>query len=596
MQEQTIFNGMRYSAEEVSHMLDTSLTDSAVSSDSECSSDSDSEFDLSDPEALLAREESSLAAKDCNLISENEPQEINHFVSGFMYDSPSDTPMFSTADASTIGDGNTTANVSDDDHSHLSETSLLRGELTGVDSVRRQCTTLGEVQRGRSDVQAQRCRRSRGRERGGARGRRARSCSRGRGHGKQHSSKDPEREPLPIEGILTRTDVPKDIFPFTPVTSPGMYLPDNTDSSDPETLFRLFFSDDIVDYICRASDEYADSLQDRRKVMYKYYKRMSPEDFYKVVALLIHFGYKKIPSYRLAWSKASLCYDPFVSSIMSRNRFESLMYFLHVVSQEDEEQFKNDKDKLAKVRPLSDHINKKSKMYCQPEKEISIDERMVRSKARFGFKQYIRNKPTKWGFKLWCLCNASNGYTVKFSVYRGKVGEVSSKKGLGYDVVLHLMKDYLNEGRTLYVDNFYTSPTLAVDLFDLRTHLTGTLDKTRIGVPEEVFTMLEMLSATGTCRGDGFYVRDKSVVYCAWKDTKCIAMLSTEHPGHSVCTVKRNTKDSTGRYVKKDVPIPSPVFFYNKHMGGVDKSDQLIHYYNVLRQTKKYWKTLFSIL
>lgn len=28
-------------------------------------------------------------------------------------------------------------------------------------------------------------------------------------------------------------------------------------------------------------------------------------------------------------------------------------------------------------------------------------------------------------------------------------------------------------------------------------------------------------------------------------------------------------------------------------MGGVDKSDQLIHYYQVLRISKKYWKTLF---
>ena len=68
-------------------------------------------------------------------------------------------------------------------------------------------------------------------------------------------------------------------------------------------------------------------------------------------------------------------------------------------------------------------------MYCQPEKEISVDERMVRSKARFSFEQYIRNKSTKWGFKLWCLRNSSNGYTIKFSVYRGKSGEVSSKKG-----------------------------------------------------------------------------------------------------------------------------------------------------------------------
>ena len=91
-------------------------------------------------------------------------------------------------------------------------------------------------------------------------------------------------------------------------------------------------------------------------------------------------------------------------------------------------------------------------------------------------------------------------------------------------------------------------------------------------------------------------MRDDSVVYCAWKDTKSIVVLSTEHVGHSEYTVKRNAKDSTGKFVKKDVPIPSPVYFYNKQMGGVDKSDQLIHYYNVLQQTKKYWKTLFLIL
>ena len=101
---------------------------------------------------------------------------------------------------------------------------------------------------------------------------------------------------------------------------------------------------------------------------------MAIEDFYKMVALLIHFEYKKIPNYRLTWSKKSLCYDRFVSNTMSQNRFEGLMDFLHVVTSEDEEKFKNDKDKLAKVRPLSDHLNKKCKLYCQPEKELSVDE------------------------------------------------------------------------------------------------------------------------------------------------------------------------------------------------------------------------------
>ena len=59
---------------------------------------------------------------------------------------------------------------------------------------------------------------------------------------------------------------------------------------------------------------------------------MSPEDVFKIAALLIYFGYKKVPSYRLAWSKSSLFYDPFVSNTVTRNRFKSLMYFLQVVT------------------------------------------------------------------------------------------------------------------------------------------------------------------------------------------------------------------------------------------------------------------------
>ena len=61
----------------------------------------------------------------------------------------------------------------------------------------------------------------------------------------------------------------------------------------------------------------------------------------------------------------------------------------------------------------------------QPNMEVSIDERTVCSKAQFSFKQYIRNKPTKWGFKLWCLCDSHNAYTVSFSVYCGKEREVT---------------------------------------------------------------------------------------------------------------------------------------------------------------------------
>ena len=69
----------------------------------------------------------------------------------------------------------------------------------------------------------------------------------------------------------------------------------------------------------------------------------------------------------------------------------------------------------------------------------------------------------------------------------------------------------------------------------------------------------------------------------------------SEHPGNSKNTVLRNWKDKDGKRQKAEVPIPETVYQYNQSMGGVDRSDQLIKYYNVLRQTKKYWKTIFSL-
>ena len=55
---------------------------------------------------------------------------------------------------------------------------------------------------------------------------------------------------------------------------------------------------------------------------------MTRSDFYKLVGIIVHLDYQKIPRYRLTWSP-SLCYDPFLSEVMSHNHFESTC-FLHV--------------------------------------------------------------------------------------------------------------------------------------------------------------------------------------------------------------------------------------------------------------------------
>ena len=208
-------------------------------------------------------------------------------------------------------------------------------------------------------------------------------------------------------------------------------MPGNVDPNCPEQLFKLFFDATIVDYICKASNQYTGSLRRHVLLCIGTYKHMTTIDFYNLVGIIVYLGYRKIPRYRFAWSPGSLCYDSFIDKVMSRSRFEGLMSFLHVVDKETEERLKEAGDKLSKVRPLNDHINAKCSLYYLPSPHLSIEERMVLSKARFSYEQYIRNKPTKWGFKLWCLCDAHNGYTVQFSVYKGKTGELWSGKGWG---------------------------------------------------------------------------------------------------------------------------------------------------------------------
>ena len=51
-------------------------------------------------------------------------------------------------------------------------------------------------------------------------------------------------------------------------------------------------------------------------------------------------------------------------------------------------------------------------------KELSIGEMMIRFKGRGAWwKQYMPDKPIKWGLKVGGLCNAKNGYLLNFELY-----------------------------------------------------------------------------------------------------------------------------------------------------------------------------------
>lgn len=183
----------------------------------------------------------------------------------------------------------------------------------------------------------------------------------------------------------------------------------------PTQLFRLFWSEDLVEIICFQTNLYA-----TQKTIP--YTPTTPDEIEVFLAMNLVMGIKKMPCYKDYWSSAPDLHDPYISSFMPLNRFGWLLNNLHL---NDNNMMLNktdpNYDKLYKVRPLLDILKKiKKKNYCTPEK-IAIDENMIKFKGRNYLKQYLPKKPIKRGYKVWMMCGES-GYYLDFEIYTGKDG------------------------------------------------------------------------------------------------------------------------------------------------------------------------------
>jgi hypothetical protein len=140
------------------------------------------------------------------------------------------------------------------------------------------------------------------------------------------------------------------------------------------------------------------------------------------LSLILSMGMMVLPDIHDYWSTESIFKSEWFSSKMSRNRFTFLLAHLHVAPNN---KAKNNSDKLHRVRPLMDTLLKSFKTYWRPTYRISVDEGMIGFIGRCSFIQYIKEKPTKWGFKIWKLCDIT-GYLYCFDIYTGK-GDTQKK-------------------------------------------------------------------------------------------------------------------------------------------------------------------------
>lgn len=178
--------------------------------------------------------------------------------------------------------------------------------------------------------------------------------------------------------------------------------------------------------------------------------------------------------------------------------------------------------KLYKVMPIIRHMQEKFQKFFKPFQKLCIDESLLLWKGRLSFKQYIPSKRHRFGVKLFILCDCETKYVLDFIIYTGTGTEIEMIKDLGLSgsVVMKLMRPYLQNGHILYVDNWYTSPKLFMELYNQGTGAVGTVKKNRSGMP----CLKEKLK-----RGEQEYRSCESMIAIKWMDKREVYMLSTIH-------------------------------------------------------------------
>ena len=296
------------------------------------------------------------------------------------------------------------------------------------------------------------------------------------------------------------------------------------------------------------------------------------------VGMLIIMGIVVLPRLELYWTTSHpLIAQSGIASVMPRVRFEQLFRFLHLNDNNNQVPIGDPRyDRLFKVRKLLHIVTPKFESEYVPHKQVSVDEAMIPVKGRLGFKQYMKDKPTKWGIKVFTLCDATNGYVYQLQVYTGKNLENSSTSvGLCSQVVLDLMAGFDKQGHELYTDNYYTSPLLFLSLHNKGINACGTARSNRPYFPQDLVYKRKQHE-----RGFYDYRSNGSLLAVVWMDKRYIYFVSTLHCAKTMdpTTVKRRKLDGT----QEDVECPPLLPDYQAFMRGVDRSDQLIGLYNVV--------------
>lgn len=334
------------------------------------------------------------------------------------------------------------------------------------------------------------------------------------------------------------------------------------DPASPSSALRLFVNEPMLRLVKKYTELEA------RRVLSDDSWTVSLEELDAFIAILYirgAFRYSALP-FGLMWdSKWGI---QIVRDIMPRNRATEILKFLRFDDKRTRQQ-RREADKFCLVSELWNRFIESCISYYKPNENITVDEQLYPTKVRCPFLQYMANKPDKFGIKFWMLCDSKERFVLNAMPYLGKDDARPRNCPLGEHVVMSLCQPYLNKGRNVTCDNFFTSLKLGDELRKKKTTLVGTLNRGKREVPPSVKNPKDPVQTTVL-----YKTGDTILTSYQGKPNKNVLVLSTLHTG---VTISEGPKK-----------LPDSVEYYNMTKCGVDTVDQMARKYTVRAGTRRW--------
>jgi len=357
----------------------------------------------------------------------------------------------------------------------------------------------------------------------------------------------------------------------------------------PYEYFKMFFKDEIFELIVTNTNLF--SSQNFENPI-----TTNVDEIRNYIGIELLMSIVSMPAYTDFWS-TNLRYEP-IASVMPLKRYKLLRRQLHFVDNLTIDQ----SDRYAKIRPILEHV-KQNFLSVEQGKRFSIDEMMIPYKGtKAGTRrQYIRNKPKKWGFKMFVRAGV-DGFVYDLFPYGGEntfhrttfTNYENRFFGLGQKVVIEFSKSIPDKSLSvLYFDNWFTSLELVSYLRKKFGILSlGTIQQNRLRgcniIPDK--QLLKKGRGNYSTKSDN----KKKISVVKWADNKCVTLVSSFVP-------TTETREIVQRYDKSvksriDVSCPKVIKEYNTYMGGVDLADMLVSLCRTGIKSHRWYIAIFSQL